>query len=268
MEPVEKTYKVPAVDQAVRVLLSLANHGNNPKSLTEICQEVGIHRSKAFSILNTLQEYDLVKKFPRRKGYTLGPGILTLAGKLLENLSLPRLVEPILYDLAQKTEATVALGVISGDKTFVVAQYEGAPGIGVSAPIGHVTPITYGAHGKAIAAFLPENELEEMLKSQELMFYGNPEKFERVRFEKELAQCRRDNFAVELGDFVPGMNAVAVPILDQRGRPIGYVTVVGFFKEEKAKLIGPMAVEAVKKIARETDNLISWKKVGTGRGIE
>jgi DNA-binding IclR family transcriptional regulator len=96
------TYNVPAVDQAVRVMLCLADNGRNPKSLTDICREVGIHRSKAFSILNTLHEHGFVKKNPNRKGYVLGPGLLTLAGKLLANLGLPRVVEPILYDLAKK----------------------------------------------------------------------------------------------------------------------------------------------------------------------
>ena len=178
--PTDNKYKVPAVEQAVRVMLCLADGGSSPKSLTDICSEVGIHRSKAFSILSTLSEHSLVKKFPNRRGYVLGPGLLTLTGKMLENLSLSRLVEPVLHELAKKAGATVALGVISDEKTFVVAQYEGAPGIGISASIGHVTPITYGAHGKAIAAFLPEAELAELLKNNNLYFHGSPDKFDQM----------------------------------------------------------------------------------------
>jgi DNA-binding IclR family transcriptional regulator len=64
-------YKVPAVEQAVRVMLYLADGGSNSKSLTDICRKVGIHRSKAFSILSTLSEYDLVKKNANRKGHHL-----------------------------------------------------------------------------------------------------------------------------------------------------------------------------------------------------
>jgi DNA-binding IclR family transcriptional regulator len=257
-----KTYIVPAVDQAIRVMLCMAGGENSPKSLTDICQSVGIHRSKAFSILNTLQGYGLVKKYPNRKGYILGTGLLTLTGRMLENLSLPRLVEPILYELAKRAGATVALGIISEDKSFVIAEYEGAPGIGVSSPIGYVTPITYGAHGKVIAAFLSENELADLLKNQKLYFHGNPEKYDKSRLEKELVQCQRDGYALELGDFTPGVNAIAAPLLDQYGKPIGYITVVGFFSEEDTRKLGPLAVEAVKKIARDTDNLISWKKIG------
>jgi DNA-binding IclR family transcriptional regulator len=258
----EHTYKVPAVEQAIRIMLCLADSGSSSKSLTDICREVGIHRSKAFSILNTLLGFGLVRKNPNRRGYTLGLGMLTLVGKMLENLNLPQFVEPILYDLAKKAGATVALGVISDNKTFVVAQFEGAPGLGVSAPIGHVAPITYGAHGKIIAAFLSEKELDELLESnkQELLFYGKTENFDKARFMKEIAQCRLDGFAIELGDMVPGMNAIAAPVLDEEGRPIGYITVVGFFTREHALRIGPLAAAVGKTVSKETGNKLYWKK--------
>jgi DNA-binding IclR family transcriptional regulator len=256
----KKIYNVPAVEQAVRVMLCLAEGGSNPRSLTDICREVGIHRSKAFSILDTLDEYGFVKKNPNRKGYVLGPGLLTVTGKMLETLSLPRIAEPILYDLAKKAAATVTLGVISDDKTYIVAEYLGAPGLGISSPIGYVTPISYGAHGKAIAAFLPETELDELLKHKELYFYGRPEKFNKTKLQKELLQCRRTGFAMELGDIQKGMNGVAVPILDQNRYPVGYVTIVGFLTEEAARKLGPLAVEAVQTISKEAGHLRFWQR--------
>ena len=256
----DNTYKVPAVEQAIQVLLLLANNGSNAKSLTDICRETGIHRSKAFSILSTLSEYGLVKKNPNRKGYTLGLGLLTLVGKMLENLNLPQLVEPVLSDLAKKAGATVTLGVISDDITFVVAQFEGAPGLGVSVPLGNVSPITYGAHGKIIAAFLPEQELAQLLNEQPLYFYGTQYNFKKARFMKEIARCRLDGFAIDLGGMTPGINAVAAPILDQDNCPIGYITVAGFFSEEHALEIGPLAAEVGKIISKETGNRIYWEK--------
>ena len=255
-----KKYMVPAVEQAMRIIRYLADSGNSPQSLTNICREVGIHNSKAFSILNTLQEYDFINQYPNRGGYVLGPGLLILAGILLENLSLPQLAEPILIELANKTRATVTLGLISDDKTFVIAQYEGAPEINISSRLGYAASITHGAHGKAIAAFLPRRELEELLQRKELFFYGSSDRFDRDRLEKEMAQCRRDGFALELGDIFPGVNAIGVPLLDKTFRPVGCITVVGFFTEEAAKKLGPLVAEAAKEIAQKAGNIAYWKK--------
>jgi DNA-binding IclR family transcriptional regulator len=255
-----KKYEVPSVEQAARIMLYLADCGNSAQSLTNICKEVGIHTSKAFSILSTLQEYNFIKKHPNRGGYVLGPGLLILTGKILESLSLPKIAEPILTELAKKANATAAVGLISDDKTYVVAQYEGALDITISPRIGYTTSITHGAHGKAIAAFLPRKELETLLQKQDLYFYGSPEKLDKSKLEKELAQCRQDGFALELGDIFPGVNAIGVPLLDQNNKPIGYITLVGFFTREEAKTLGPAAVEAARKLSRETGNMTYWRK--------
>lgn len=256
----ERKYTVPAVAQAMEVMLRLIDSGMNPKSLTSICEEVGIHKSKAFSILSTLEEYALVKKYPNRKGYVPGPGLLTLSGKILETLSLPRLTEPVLQELAKKARSTVSLGVIADDSTYIVAEYHGAPDLGVSSPVGYSTSITYGAHGKAIAAFLPENELKALLQAGDLYFYGGPEKYNETKLREELAQIRRTGYALEFGDIKTGVNAVAVPVVDRDNYPVSYITVVGFFTGEEARTIGPMAVEAAAIISREVGHLVFWYK--------
>ena len=259
-DPSSEKYIVPAVEQAVRLIQYLADNGNTPQSLTDICREIGIHNSKAFSILNTLQEFDLIKKFPNKRGYVLGPGLITIAGKMLENLSLPKIAEPVLTELAKKAAATAAIGLISDDKTYVVAQYEGALDITISPRLGYTTSITHGAHGKAIAAFLSENELESLLQKKDIYFYGSPEKFDRDKLDKEMAQCRHDGFTLELGDIFPGVNAIGVPLLDKSTKPIGYITVVGFFTEKDAKKLGPLAVEAAKEISQKAGNMTYWRK--------
>lgn len=263
-----KSYTVPAVEQAIRVLGCLADNGNSSMSLTDICREVGIHRSKAFSILNTLGEHGFVKKNPNRGGYILGPGLLTVTGKMLETLSLPRVAEPVLYDLARKVKATVTIGLISDDKAYIVAEYLGAPGIGISSPIGYVTPVSYGAHGKIIAAFLPPNDLNEMLKAKDLYFYGDPKNYDRAKLLKELEQYRRTGYSLELGNIQQGMNAVAVPILDRNEYPVGYVTVVGFFTEKEAATIGPLAVTTVQTISNELGHMILWQKANKRRNFD
>jgi len=105
-----------------------------------------------------------------------------------------------------------------------------------------------------------QEQLEQLLNKQELFFYGKPEEFDKARFMQEIAQCRLDGFAIELGDMIPGMNAIAAPVLDQDGSPIGYITVVGFFTREHALKIGPLAAEVGKTISKETGNKIYWKK--------
>jgi len=46
---------VPAAEQALKILLFLAGDRSGKKSVAEIRKELGIYKSKGYSLLNTLQ---------------------------------------------------------------------------------------------------------------------------------------------------------------------------------------------------------------------
>jgi DNA-binding IclR family transcriptional regulator len=244
-------YVVPAVEQASRVLFGLADARSAHMSLTEICAQVGIHKSKAFSILYTLQKFGLVQRNTNGKGYSLGPGLVTLSRRVLDNLNAPRLAEPILEKLANKAGGTAILGLIADKSVFVAAKQEGNHDIGYTIRIGTRFPLTYGSHGKAIAAFLPATELDKLLQQKRLYFYGESETVNRQRLEDELVQIRRDGFALDLGDMRPGLNAAAAPVFGAGARPIGYIVVIGLASEEAARQLGPTIAQAAKTLSRQ-----------------
>ena len=247
----DEKYLVPAVEQAARVLFCLAGSRSSKMGLLEICTQVGIHKSKAYSILQTLHKFGLVQRNSDRKGYSLGPGLITLSRKVLDDLNAPRLAEPILRGLASRFGCTATFGLIAGDKVFVVAKHEGGVDVGVTLRIGHRFPLTYGSHGKAIAAFLPVVERELLLQAPKLHFHGPPEHFDRERLQLEMEQCRREGFALDLGEMQPGLNSVAVPVLGPGEAPIGYIALVGLFSAQEARAFGPQVVEAGKVLSRQ-----------------
>ncbi len=244
-------YLVPAVEQASRILFCLAGAGSSRMSLIEICAQVGIHKSKAFSILRTLQTFGLVQRNSDGKGYALGPGLISLARKVLDDLSPPRLAGPILEELAKKTACTAVLGLRSEKGVLVAAKHEGEGNIGVTMRIGHRLPLTYGAHGKAIAGFLSEEELGRLLRDKSLYFHGDPSRLDRPLLKEELARCRREGFAEDLGVVNQGFNVVAAPVLGPSGTPIGYIEIFVLFSAETAHKLGPLVAAAGKELSRQ-----------------
>ncbi len=244
-------YLVPAVDQALRLLFRIAQAESAHMNLTEICEKAELHKSTAFCILHTLQKYGLVQTSGRGKGYTLGPGLIGLSRRFLDTLSTPRLAEPLLVELAGKAGATAALGLIADKNVFVAAKHESDRVLGITMRVGHRFPLTYGCHGKAIAAFMPEKELDSLLQDEDLYFHGNPSKFDRDKLYEEIGRCRRDWFAEDLEEMVPGLNVVAAPVLGPNERPIGYIAVLGLSSAETARQCGPLVAEAGKTLSRQ-----------------
>ncbi len=244
-------YESPAVEQASRVLFCLARAQSPYISLIDICGEVGIHKSKAFSILETLSRFGLVKRNGEGKGYALGPGLISLSRKVLDDLSPPRLAEPILYRLAKETGSTAVFGLIAEKSVFVAAKYEGEGDIGVTMRVGRRLPVTYGAHGKAIASFLPPQEKDRLLAEKELYFHGTPAALDRSRLERELARCRQDGFATDLGEVNRGLTVVAAPVLGPNRLPVGYIEILVLFSGEAVRQLGPVVARAGMELSRE-----------------
>lgn len=249
-------YTVPAVEQAMRILFQMAEAGSSHMTLTEIYNKASIHKSKAFSILQTLKKFGIIQRDVDGKGYSLGPGLITLSRKVLDDFNAPRLAEPILIDLAKSTGGTATFGLIADDKVFVAAKYEGGTDIGITIRVGHRFPLTYGSHGKAIVSFLPAREQKSILGGKKLYFHGTPEKLDRNRLDKELEACHRDGYALDLGDAKPGLNTIAAPVLGINGTPIGYLAVMGLFSAGTTRSLGPSVSEAGKRLSRQLGAII------------
>lgn len=240
---------VPAVDQASRILICLARNPSFKMNLTDICKNVGIHKSKGYSILNTLQQYGLVHKDTLGKTYSLGFGLISLSRKVLDNLNYEAIAGPYLKKLADQTHSTALLGIVDNANVFVVAKQEADQTIGVTTRIGHRFSITHGAHGKAIVSFLPEVEQERILKQKRLFFHGNASRYNRKRLEGEIKQCCQNGYAVDMGELNPGINVIASPLFDSQGSLFGSMFIMGTFSESCVPEYGSIVANVAKQFS-------------------
>jgi DNA-binding IclR family transcriptional regulator len=234
---------VPAVDQAARILLCLTKSSSQKMNLTEICKDVGIYKSKGYSILNTLQKYGFVQKDPAGKTYSLGLGLISLSRRVLDGLNYSEIAGSFLETLAEKTHSTALFGIINDGNVFVVARQEADKDISVTIRLGYRFNITHGAHGKAIVAFLPEEERENILKQDKLFFHGDASRLDRNRLEKELKKCRQTGFAFDMGELNAGINVIASPVFDSHERLIGSLFIMGTFPESRVEEYGTIVTE-------------------------
>lgn len=219
--------------------------------LTEIVKEVGIHKSKGFSILNTLSQFGFVEKDPKSKTYSLGPGLLTLSRHVLDNIRYPEVASPFLQQLANETNGTALFGLINGEHVIVLGKHEGNQNVGFTVRLGHRFHITLGAHGKAIVAFLPEVEREKILTKKKTYFYGDPSRMNTELLREELNECLTFGYAKDLGGITPGANVISAPLFANHDKLIGCLILIGTFQENKIEEYGPKVVEFACQISQK-----------------
>lgn len=246
---------VPAVDQASKVLYCLAKRPNAGMKLTDICKQVDISTSKGYTVLNTLKANGFVEKDPGTKRYTLGFGLLFLARNVLANLDLREIAAPHMETLARDTRGTAIFGIVRWPYVYVAARHDGSRALGipvtVDVNVGHRFHITHGAHGKAIAAFLPTGDLEQLLDEDRLHFHGRRENLDWDRLKAEITTCRQCGFAQDAGEMHPEINAVSAPIFDSDDSIVGCLILAGTFPAEEIPQFGRKTAESSAIISRE-----------------
>ena len=96
---------VQSVDRALSILELLARDGE--AGVTEIANELKVHKSTAFRLLATLEAHRLVEQDGDRGRYRLGVGNLRLAGATTARLDLVTEARPVCRQLAADTGETV-----------------------------------------------------------------------------------------------------------------------------------------------------------------
>lgn len=251
-EKKKSTYRPisPAVEQAAQLLLCLGKNKDNDMGLTAICKEIGIHKSKGFSILNSLTRYDLITKDSRAKTYSLGPALMPLARKAREKFDITTIAKDPLQKLANKTRASVLLGIICNDQFYIAGKYDGNDKLSVTVRQYQSLHITHGSHGKAIFAFLNDKEQQRIIDSDQLFFHGDFESLDKKRLEQELKFCRENGYAVDNGEITPGITAVSAPVFDHNNEVTAGIVLVGTFTQDKFETFGKMIAATGRTISK------------------
>lgn len=227
-----RDYTVPSVDAAVRVLRWLRERRG---TLSEVGATLGISKSTTFAILKTLEREGLVEHDDETRRYCLGVGLLALgeaAAGQLDDLAAARVP---LSALVAETGLTglVARPIERG--LLIVHTEDGTADVRPTMSVGQVVPLGAGAVGKAHAAF---GGTEPRRAGWRPVQYTPRTIVSPARYADELEGTRRRGYATSFEEYRLGVNAVAAPVFDRRGRVTLLVSLIGFASSLTKDTIG------------------------------
>jgi IclR family acetate operon transcriptional repressor len=216
-------HSIQSVDRALFLLETIAEAGGEA-SLTELAIRTGLNISTCHHLLATLIQRGFAAKAPGRRLYALGARILYLGNTCLQ-VDLPRRAQPYLEAINQATGETVHLAALQGDAVVTLAVREARHAVRVdTGKIGRMEAPHATSVGKAIMAWLPEDEMRRIVAHGMRRFTDNtitdfPALVESLRV------VRRNGYAIDREEFLPGVICVGAAIRDQAGTVIGAISV-------------------------------------------
>ena len=214
---------IQSVDRAIRVLTAL--QGARRMSLSELATRLKLAPSTTHGIVRTLVEHGMVVQERGSSRYQLGPAVLRLGNVYLDTLELRSKAISWAEDLARRTGLAVRTGVLLIDDVVIIHHEPRPDGSRQMPEVGIVIPVHASALGKAMLAFLPEDE-KRVLTSGGLRSMTGETLTSPDDLREQLNNVRASGIAVEQDEAVIGESALAGPIFDSSGTAVGAIGVV------------------------------------------
>lgn len=237
MATVNGAQRVQSVARAAELLKALGAHGA-PAGLADLARDCGLNRSTAWRILATLEDEGLIERDPDTGRYAVGHALVALAAAAGHE-PLVRRGHPHLRALAEACGETASLAVPRALRLVYVDQVQ-APHVMAANWLGRATPLHATSTGKALLAWMPDDELGAALPPR-LERFTDTTITTRAALRAELDDVRARGHAVSRGELEPALWGVSAPVLDG-GRAVAVVSVWG--TETRIRALGLNALGA------------------------
>lgn len=264
-----KSAPVGVVTKVLHILETL-HDAPSGLQLKDVAQLTGINKSTAYRFLAHLEHEGYV--FRDSSGaYAIGVRLARLASGASYQTTLRKLSRPILQQLWRVTGETVNIAVLDGREVLYLDVMESSHTFRLVSQVGMRRPVYCTALGKAMLAFIPEEE-------QQYFFDGMS--FERftphtirgaTQLRKEFALIRQRGYSIDNEEAYLGSRCIGAPIFEASGKITAALSVSGpttRVTREKVTVVAAAAKSAATAISRTLGYAIAAKASDETRGEE
>jgi IclR family KDG regulon transcriptional repressor len=246
-----KSDSVKTVKRSIDILNLLAADGRQV-GVVELSKRLKTSQSTVYRILSTLVAEGYVLQDPRTEKYGLGLQGIILAGAALNQLEIRKQAISLLERMATTTSCNANLGILHKDDVMYVARIDGPKSARMYTPIGRRAPAHATGLGKAILAFLPEEQVEAIINGRGLDACTPQTITDPAVLRQELRRTRERGYAIDREEFIPGVRCVAVPVRSQSGKVEASLSVSGSVfqvREENTEQLAGLLQDAAYELA-------------------
>ena len=220
----KKYYQISSLEKGLNVLEAIVENGE--LTVTRAAALLKLNRASAHRFITTLRDLGYVRK-NQHNHYEATFKLLELGMKQADKFEIRRMAKPHMRDMAARFDETVNLGLLDQGQVVYLDKVESREILRMDSGVGTTCRPQATALGKAMLAFLPDDELEEHLRAAEWVALTPNTIVSPDKFRKELDKVRRQGYAVDNEELAQSLYCIAAPIFDFNGYPSYALSVSG-----------------------------------------
>lgn len=216
---------VGVISKVFRILEAIQGSSSG-LTLKPICDITGVHKSTAHRFLKHLERDGYLIR-TETGAYLIGPKFSHLSSRADNRVTLQAVARPILWEIWKSTRETVNLGTLDQGSVLYIEVIESPHEFRLSSRVGTRRSLHATALGKALAAFLPEEQKDRILANIQFQPLTPKTIMNLVQFRQELGIIRNQGYAVDDEETTLGARCVSAPVLGANREVVAAVSVSG-----------------------------------------
>jgi len=225
MKPDEtKTNLVPALERGARILDLIARSKSYP-SLSEVAREIGIAKSSAHTLCNTLVQLELLIRRPDQT-FQLGPHVMRWSNAFTQQSDVATEFAALWDQESEMPGATITLSVLEGaEVVYIAARNSIVSHSLIEFRAGMRLPAAFTATGKAFLSQMSDFEVRRLLSDglPEPRTSHSVQTIEELL--NELNTIRSAGYSCDNQQVAEGIVCYGASVLDSRNRPMAGIAV-------------------------------------------
>lgn len=254
----ERGHEAGTVGKALNVLDQIAAF-DRPVKFSELLEASSYPKATLYRLLQTLTQQGMLAYEPERGTYALGVRLVRLAHQAWRSSSLAPVARGYIDALSAQVGETVHLAQLDHGQVLYVDKRNARVPIDMYSQAGKVGPVYCTGVGKAMLAFLSEEEQRHVIEMQSFHRFTNTTLTHATALRKEITLIRSRGYAFDNEEHEPHIICVALPILSQNGRVLGGLSVTSNTSRHNLLQLAEFVPEMKSTVSKIAEDAETWR---------
>lgn len=240
-------------------VLDLVAGFERPVRFAELLERSDFPKATLYRFLQTLTNQHMLSYDPERQTYAPGLRLVRLAHVAWTQSSLAPVARGHIDALSHALGETVHLAQLDSNQVLYVDKRNADQPVEMYSQAGKVGPAYCTGVGKAMLAYLPDDQLDRAISQQSFHRFTPHTLTSPEDLRRELRAIRARGYAFDREEHEPGIICIAAPILTPRGRVLGALSITGPTSRTSLAQLekwAPRVMQAAADIGREAQ---AWR---------
>lgn len=194
-------------------------------ALTDLSNLVAINKAMTYRLLYTLKVLGYVEQNSENEKYRLNLKLFQVGSNVVSRIDLIKEARPIISALAEETEETVYLGIRDRIHVIYVDKVDSKHALRMFSTIGERKPVWCCSIGKALLAWLPEDDIDNLLDGERMEKF-TPNSIDSVEeLKRDLKETVARGYAVDNEESWRGLYCYGAPVFDRKRNVVAAVSI-------------------------------------------